>query len=50
MYAHEDRLFFLPLTLDEGEMFQTVALLAEGNQAEMAVVGGHVNFFADFDE
>ena len=50
MYAYEDRLFLLPLTFDEGEVLQSVALLAEGNQAEMAVVGGHVNLFADFDE
>jgi 3,4-dihydroxy 2-butanone 4-phosphate synthase / GTP cyclohydrolase II len=39
-----------PFSLDECHVFQTIARLAERNEAEVAVFCRHVNLFAHFDE
>ena len=31
-------------------MLLSIALLTEGNQTEMAVISGHIHFFANLDE
>ena len=50
VYADEDGFVFLPFAFDECHVFQSVALLAEGNEPEVAVLCRHVGFVAHFDE
>ena len=50
MYAHEDWLVILPFALDEGQMLQAVALLTEGDEAEMTVIRRHIYLFAHLNE
>ena len=46
MHAHKHRLAIGYISLDEGYMLKTVALLAEGDEAEMSVGSRHVDFHA----
>ena len=48
--AHQHRLVLTPLALDERHVLQTVRLLTEGNQTEVAVLGRHIDFLALLDE
>ena len=48
--AYEDRFFFVPFTLDERHVLQSVALLAERDEVEVAIAGGQLHFLADLDE
>ena len=50
MHTHQDGLAGLPLAFDEGYVLLAVAFLAEGDEAEVAILGGHVDFLALFDE
>ena len=47
---HKRRLAVAQVALDYGNVFQAVALLAEGYEAEMAVACGHIHFHALFHE
>ena len=46
MHAHQHGFVGLPFTFDQGDVFQVIALLAEGNQAEVAVSRRHIHLFA----
>ena len=48
--THQNRFVRFPRTFDEGNVFQTVALLAEGDEAEVTVTGRHIYFFTLFHE
>ena len=45
MNAHQYGVVLVPFALDECQVFQSVRLLTEGNQTEMAVIGGHIHLF-----
>ena len=45
VHAHQHGLVGFPFTLDKGDMLQSVALLTEGDDAEMSVSSGHVCFY-----
>ena len=42
VHAHQYGFVFAPLAFEQGHVLQSVALLAEGHDAEVAVLGGHV--------
>ena len=46
MHAHGDCLVLFPFALNQGNVLEAVVLLAEGDKAEMAVLGGHVHLLA----
>ncbi len=46
--TYEDRLFFVPFTLDEGHVLQSVACLAERNEMEVTVFCRQVYLFTYF--
>ena len=48
MYTDQDRFVRFEPTFYQGNMFQSVAFLAERDQAEVAILGGQINFDAIF--
>ena len=50
VHAHHDGFARLPTALDEGYVLQAVALLAEGDDAEVSVGGRHVGLYAFLHE
>ena len=50
MHAHEKRFTGFPIAFEECNVFQTITFLAERNEAEIAIFGGHAHFFAALDE
>ena len=50
MHAHHQRLVFFPFALDQCEVLESVAHLAERYQFEVSVFGGHVGFLSHFHQ
>ena len=50
MHAHQEGFTGFPVTFEECHVLQTVTFLAERNEAEIAIFGGHAHFFAALDE
>ena len=48
--THQNGFISLPLSLDEGYVFLAVALLTEGDEAEIAILGGEVDLTAARDK
>ena len=46
VHAHQDWLFGCPFALEHGNVLKPCALLTEGNDAEMAVCSGQIDFFS----
>ena len=44
VHSHQHGFILLPLAFDEGDMFQSVALLTEGDDAEVSVSCWHISF------
>ena len=50
VHSHEDRFARLPRSFEKRHVFETVALLSERNQVEIAVIGGHLHLFSALHE
>ena len=48
VHAHQDGFFGCPAALDDGDVLQSVRLLAEGYDAEVSVLGGEVCLLTAF--
>ena len=50
MNAHQHGFVGLPFAFNQSDVLQVVALLAEGDEAEMTIFCRHVHFLALLDE
>ena len=50
MHTHQDRLIGTPFALDEGDVFQAIVDLPEGNELEVAILRGQVHLVAHLDD